>query len=308
MNYPAMRHVAEHCRLEGAPRALLWAMSYRADREGECWAGQRRLAREAGISRKSVERWLPRLVGMGLLELVEEGTGPRPDCYRFSPTWVEGIGSSSGVVEGASSAPGIVEGEVIHNPGVSGDTVSPVDGEHAELVATLLGASGDTVSSGAELVATLGNESGYSQLLLPAATPPVRPLTRPAALRATWPPPTSSAGSSASTRVPSSTPEPSTSAPPSRCRMAACSPTCAGCMSGWPAGSRRREPRAAETGDIIRHADTIVGINERRYVGSAGPGEGGQTARMGDRPDQGRARAVLASGLVYPAIRLLGDS
>jgi hypothetical protein len=167
VNYPAMRHVAEHCRLEGAPRALLWAMSYRADREGECWAGQRRLAREAGISRKSVERWLPRLVGMGLLELVEEGTGPRPDGYRFSPTWVEGIGSASGVVEGE-----IVQGEVIHNPGVSGDTMSPVDGAHDELVATLLGASGDTVSNRAELVATLGNESGYSQLLLPAETAP----------------------------------------------------------------------------------------------------------------------------------------
>jgi hypothetical protein len=172
-----MRHVAEHCRLEGAPRALLWAMSYRADREGECWAGQRRLAREAGISRKSVERWLPRLVGMGLLELVEEGTGPRPDGYRFSPTWVEGIGSASGVVEGATSAAGIVEGEivqgeVIHNPAASGDMVSPVDGAHDELVATLLGASGDTVSNRAELVATLGNESGYSQLLLPAETAP----------------------------------------------------------------------------------------------------------------------------------------
>jgi hypothetical protein len=162
-----MRHVAEHCRLEGAPRALLWAMSYRADREGECWAGQRRLAREAGISRKSVERWLPRLVGMGLLELVEEGTGPRPDGYRFSPTWVEGIGSASGVVEGE-----IVQGEVIHNPTASGDMVSPVGREHDELVATLLGASGDTVSNRAELVATLGNESGYSQLLLPAETAP----------------------------------------------------------------------------------------------------------------------------------------
>jgi hypothetical protein len=167
VNYPAMRHVAEHCRLEGAPRALLWAMSYRADREGECWAGQRRLAREAGISRKSVERWLPRLVGMGLLELVEEGTGPRPDGYRFSPTWVEGIGSASGVVEGE-----IVQGEVIHNPTASGDMVSPVGREHDELVATLLGASGDTVSNRAELVATLGNESGYSQLLLPAETAP----------------------------------------------------------------------------------------------------------------------------------------
>jgi hypothetical protein len=162
-----MRHVAEHCRLEGAPRALLWAMSYRADREGECWAGQRRLAREAGISRKSVERWLPRLVGMGLLELVEEGTGPRPNGYRFSPTWVEGIGSASGVVEGE-----IVKGEVIHNPAATGDTMSPVASPARGLLATSGDASGDMVSNRAELVATLGNESGYSQLLLPAETAP----------------------------------------------------------------------------------------------------------------------------------------
>lgn len=50
--------------------------------------------------------------------------------------------------------------------------MSPVGQGHAELVATLLGASGDTVSNGAELVATLGNESGYSQLLVPAETAP----------------------------------------------------------------------------------------------------------------------------------------
>ena len=39
-------------------------------------------------------------------------------------------------------------------------------------MATLLRASGDTVSNRAELVATLGNESGYSQSLLPAETAP----------------------------------------------------------------------------------------------------------------------------------------
>jgi Helix-turn-helix domain len=165
-----MRYVAEHCRLEGAPRAILWAMSYRADRDNaECWAGQRRIAREAGVSRKSVERWLPQLVGMGLLEFIEEGRGPRPDCYRFSPEWVEGVGGVSGVVEveaGVSTTvegQGGIAGEVIHRPEATGDMVSPVGHEPNFLLATPQRAGGDMLSVAGELVATLGNESGDSQ-------------------------------------------------------------------------------------------------------------------------------------------------
>jgi hypothetical protein len=163
-----MRYVAEHCRLEGAPRAILWALSYRANREGEVWAGQRRIAREAGVSRKSVERWMPVFVGMGLLEWVEEGSGPRPDCYRFAPEWVEGAAGAAGVVEGQGGVGHYVEGqgggsEVIHTPTASGDTMSPVAPEPNFLLATPERPSGDMVSVVGELVATLGNDSGYSQ-------------------------------------------------------------------------------------------------------------------------------------------------
>jgi hypothetical protein len=174
MNYPAMRAVAEYHQLEGPGRAILWALSYRANSDGEFWAGQRRIAREAGVSRKSVERWLPRLVGRGVLEALEEGTGPRPDGYRFAPEWVEGEAGGSGVVEGQASATDVVEGtsEVIHSTAASGDTESPVTSAHDELVATLLRASGDSQSAGGELVATPENGSGYSQSLSPAETPP----------------------------------------------------------------------------------------------------------------------------------------
>jgi len=173
MNYHAMRYVAEHCRMEGAPRAILWALSYRANGDGEVWAGQRRIAREAGVSRKSVERWMPQFVGMGLLEWVEEGSGPRPDCYRFSAEWVEGIAGGSGVVEGQAGGNGLVEGasEVIHRAEPSGDMVSPLASWPNGLVATPERPTGDMVSTDTELVATSGNGSGYSQSLSPAETP-----------------------------------------------------------------------------------------------------------------------------------------
>jgi hypothetical protein len=119
MNYPAMRWAVEECRLEGAPKPILFVIAYRADRDtGECWAGQRRIAREAGIARSTVQLWLPRLVGMGVLELVEEGSGPRADCYR------------------------ILEGEVIHSPAASGPIASPVEVVAAELVDRSGSASG----------------------------------------------------------------------------------------------------------------------------------------------------------------------
>jgi hypothetical protein len=134
-----MRYVAEECRLEGPPRAILWAMAYRADRDtGLCWAGQRRIAREAGVSRKSVERWLPRLLAKGELELVEEGSGPQADTYRVAPAWVEGDRGGQGLVEGQAGVGRHVEGqavvgEVIHKPEASGDSVSPLQREHDEL-------------------------------------------------------------------------------------------------------------------------------------------------------------------------------
>jgi hypothetical protein len=79
-----MRYVAEVCDVQGAGRALLWAIAYRANpRSGVCSAGQRRLAREAGIARSTVQEWLPLLAALGELEEVFEGSGRHPACYRI---------------------------------------------------------------------------------------------------------------------------------------------------------------------------------------------------------------------------------
>ena len=116
MNYPAMRWVAsEDCGVKGPARALLWVIAYHADRDtGECWVGQRRLARESGLARATVQRALDKLFGDFVLEPVEGHRGPQPERYRIAPGLVEGEVTASSVVEGTVSASGVVEGEVIH--------------------------------------------------------------------------------------------------------------------------------------------------------------------------------------------------
>jgi hypothetical protein len=162
MNYPAMRWAVEDCRLEGAAKPILFVIAYRADRDSaECWAGQRRIAREAGVDPKTVERVIPRLIADGVLELVEPGSGPRPNCYRIAPAWVEGEAFASGVVEGATTASALVEGQgaldgVIHRPPASADIASALDRVMPALVPTSDSASADI---GHPLVPTLGAAS-----------------------------------------------------------------------------------------------------------------------------------------------------
>jgi hypothetical protein len=126
VNYPAMRWVAsEDCTVKGPGRAILWVIAYHADRDtGECWVGQRRLARESGLARATVQRALDKLFADGLLEPIEDHQGPKPERYMIAPHLVEGESFGSGVVEGTSTASKVVEheaivGEVIHNPGSS---------------------------------------------------------------------------------------------------------------------------------------------------------------------------------------------
>lgn len=113
MNYPAMRWVAsEDCQVKGPGRALLWVVAYHADRDtGECWVGQRRLAREAGLARSTVQVALDRLFADGVLEWIEDSRGPKPERFQIAPGWVEGEASASGVVEGHASAAHLVEGQ-----------------------------------------------------------------------------------------------------------------------------------------------------------------------------------------------------
>jgi hypothetical protein len=79
-----MRFVAEVCTVQGAGRALLWAIAYHADREtGECWTALRKLAAQAGISYTTAKYAKPELLKLGYLELVVEGSGRRPACLRI---------------------------------------------------------------------------------------------------------------------------------------------------------------------------------------------------------------------------------
>jgi DNA-binding transcriptional regulator LsrR (DeoR family) len=118
-----MRWAVEECQEEGAAKPILFVIAYRADRDtGECWAGQRRIAKEAGVTRTHVQRVMAKLVRDGILKVVEEGSGTTPRIVRIAPAWVEGEVTASGMVEGQVTASDIVEGqaglagEVIHNP------------------------------------------------------------------------------------------------------------------------------------------------------------------------------------------------
>jgi hypothetical protein len=135
VNYPAMRYVAsDDCKVKGPGRALLWVIAFHADRDtGECWVGQRRLARESGLARSTVQRALDELFSGGVLEYVEDHRGPKPDRYQIAPNLVEGEAIASGIVEGTASVSASVEGqavvgEVIHNAASSGPGASPLLG------------------------------------------------------------------------------------------------------------------------------------------------------------------------------------
>jgi Helix-turn-helix domain len=127
-----MRWVAsEDCKVKGPARAVLWVIAFHADRDtGECWVGQRRLARESGFARSTIQRALEELFGDGVLEAVEDHQGPLPERFQIAPSLVEGEAGISGVVEGQAGGSRLVEGqavvgEVIHNPSASGPGASP---------------------------------------------------------------------------------------------------------------------------------------------------------------------------------------
>jgi hypothetical protein len=165
-----MRWAVEDCQLDGAAKPILFVIAYRADRDtGECWIGQRRLAREAGVSRTHVQRVMERLFRDRVLEVVDYGSGTKANVVRIAPGLIEHHSFGTGVVEGSSVASNVVEGEavtgeVIHNPGDSGHMMWPQGSTNNELVATSSGASGHMTSLEAALVATSGDGSGHSHV------------------------------------------------------------------------------------------------------------------------------------------------
>jgi hypothetical protein len=147
----------------------LWVIAYHADRDtGECWVGQRRLAREVGLARSTVQRALNELFGDGVLEFIEDHQGPKPECFQITPSLVEGETSAAGLVEGTASAARVVEGqaavgEVIHNPSASGPGASPQAIHGNFLVDRSGAASGLAQVPPAALVDSLSDDSGFSQ-------------------------------------------------------------------------------------------------------------------------------------------------
>jgi Helix-turn-helix domain len=162
-----MRYVAsDECKVKGPGRALLWVIAYHADRDtGECWVGQRRLARESGFARSTVQRALDELFGDGVLEPVEDHRGPLPERYMIAPGLVEGESFGTNVVEHSATASKVVEGEaivgeVIHNPGASGLAPGPQAGSGNFLLDRSGSASGPTAGSLSWLVDRSGEASG----------------------------------------------------------------------------------------------------------------------------------------------------
>jgi hypothetical protein len=174
MNYAAMRWVdSADCKVKGSARAVLWVIAYHANREGECWMGQRSLAESSGLSRSTVQLALERLFADEVLEALEDSSGPKPERYQIAPGLVEGEAFGSGVVEGSTGANHIVEGssEVIHNPTASGPTVGPQGLSLGELVDRSGGASGPIRGPNGSLVDRFAEASGpIGTFQIPALT------------------------------------------------------------------------------------------------------------------------------------------
>ncbi len=60
MSFEYSRRVFEQSRTRGPERAILLVLAFRANDEGKCWPSLPRIAREAGVSIRTVTRCLPR--------------------------------------------------------------------------------------------------------------------------------------------------------------------------------------------------------------------------------------------------------
>ncbi len=56
--------------LPDSRKAVLWAILSRLNRDGVCWPGPAQLARDAGMSQRTLERIVPELQGAGLIDRV----------------------------------------------------------------------------------------------------------------------------------------------------------------------------------------------------------------------------------------------
>jgi len=73
MSFPAIQAMLEHSQTKLADRAIMWALTNRANDNGECWPSLSTIAKEAGISRRTVSRRIPRIIAMGELAYKQGG-------------------------------------------------------------------------------------------------------------------------------------------------------------------------------------------------------------------------------------------
>ncbi len=92
MSFKHMQLVIEHSQTKGPDKAIMLVLAYRADeKKGECWPSLPRIARDAGLNRRTVSRCLPIIQRTGELLIVRRGHaaethGGRQESNRYRIT------------------------------------------------------------------------------------------------------------------------------------------------------------------------------------------------------------------------------
>jgi len=73
MSFTSIQQMLKHSKTQLADRAIMWALTNRANEKGECWPSLTTIARDAGISRRTVSRRIPCIIAMGELTYQQGG-------------------------------------------------------------------------------------------------------------------------------------------------------------------------------------------------------------------------------------------
>lgn len=92
-----------HSTARGPAKAILFALAARAGHAGDCWPGHRTLARDAGISRTTLDKYLPALIESGAIELVSPGSKASSARYKLRVAQGVGLSVAQGVGQNRSS-------------------------------------------------------------------------------------------------------------------------------------------------------------------------------------------------------------
>lgn len=73
MSFTAIQEMLKHSKTKLADRAIMWALTNRANDKGVCWPSLTTIAKDSGISRRTVSRRLPHIEAMGELAIQSGG-------------------------------------------------------------------------------------------------------------------------------------------------------------------------------------------------------------------------------------------